>query len=496
MIRAFKLSPFVICTSVSLLVIGELALGTSLYFTAMMAIALLSIGVTYNLLGGVSSFSGIIFTGFALCTIVISQFAKVLLFEAADKNLEVPQLTISLYAVFFLSAMVGTFLFGKVRLRLPSPAESLTGAQTSLLYGVAFSVGLVSTIVFETYVMNSAQSNYNSAQGYGLAFAPLLLFSLVIAIDRRIRLTGGQHSIDLFVLIPWIALILFGFFDTSRGGMIRPTVVYFFACYCRGYRLAKRHYLVIASGIVLFFYFIAPLELFTRGFIFDQPLSARIYIAFHVLATHHDPTELRNAANQGSQGGNAVRQDYYSRPGTYVLSRLSLIRADSSLIETCSHGFHYGFASAKIGLLQSIPSFLYKNKQRDTTAANYLAGVVEGGDNPNHLSPTFSAVADSYGAFGWFGVVFAPLFLFPMAFIVYESVFDFSRPWGTVALGVLLVSFSETSFTGLLLLILRTPISLILLSYLVVGLVKMVPTRGEKAIGLRPGSPNLEENSL
>jgi hypothetical protein len=83
-----------------------------------------------------------------------------------------------------------------------------------------------------------------------------------------------------------------------------------------------------------------------------------------------------------------------------------------------------------------------------------------------------------------------------MAFIVYESVFDFSRPWGTVALGVLLVSFSETSFTGLLLLILRTPISLILLSYLVVGLVKMVPTRGEKAIGLRPGSPNLEENSL
>ena len=496
MIRAFKLSPFVICTSVSLLVIGELVVGTSLYFTAMMAIALLSIGVTYNLLGGLSSFSGIIFTFFALCTIVISQFAKVLLLEAADKNLEVPQLTISLYAVFYLSAMVGTFLFGKVRLRLPRPAESLTGAQTSLLYGIALSVGLVSTIVFETYVTNSAQSNYNSAQGAGLAFAPLLLFSLVIAIDNRIKLTGGKHSVDLFVLIPAIALVLFGFFDTSRGGMIRPAVVYFFACYCRGYRLAKRHYLVIASGIVLFFYFIAPLELFTRSFTFDQPLRARIYIAFHVLATHLDPTELRNSANQAYQGGSSAREEYYSRPGTYVLSRLSLIRADSNLIEACSNGSHYGFASAKIALLQNIPSFLYKGKRRDIGAGDYLASIVAGGDMESLQFPTFSAVADSYGAFGWLGVVLVPLFLFPMAFIVYESIFDFSRPWGTVALGMLLLTFSETSFSGLLLLILRTPVYLVLLSYLVVGLVKMVPIRGDKATGLRPGSPNLEESSL
>jgi hypothetical protein len=83
-----------------------------------------------------------------------------------------------------------------------------------------------------------------------------------------------------------------------------------------------------------------------------------------------------------------------------------------------------------------------------------------------------------------------------MAFIVYESIFDFSRPWGTVALGMLLLTFSETSFSGLLLLILRTPVYLVLLSYLVVGLVKMVPIRGDKATGLRPGSPNLEESSL
>ncbi|MGB7171715.1 MAG: hypothetical protein WBD32_22100, partial [Acidobacteriaceae bacterium] len=89
------------------LAVGELACGTSLYFVTMMTIAMLSIGFTYNLLGGLSTFSVIIFAAFALRTIVISQFAKVLLFEAADRNLAVPGLTITIYAVFYCSAMIG-----------------------------------------------------------------------------------------------------------------------------------------------------------------------------------------------------------------------------------------------------------------------------------------------------------------------------------------------------------------------------------------------------
>jgi hypothetical protein len=70
-----------------------------------------------------------------------------------------------------------------------------------------------------------------------------------------------------------------------------------------------------------------------------------------------------------------------------------------------------------------------------------------------------------------------------MVFIIYESMFDFSRPWGTVALGICLLTFAETSMLGLLHLILRTPLDVLLLSYLVVGLVKMVPMRGDRALG-------------
>lgn len=492
MIRAFKLSPFVICTTVSLLVIGELASGTSLYFAAMMAIAMLSIGIAYNLLGGLATFGGMMFTSFALRTIVISQFAKVLLFEAADKNLEVPQLTISIFAVFYLSALVGIFLFGNMRFRLPKPMEPTSSAHSRGVYLVSLVVGLTATTAFEISTQAyGGGTQYGGERSVGLAFAPLLLFSLVIAVDAHIRNTNGRHSFDLAAFIPWAAATLFGFIDTVRGTMLMPTIAYFAICYLRGYRFKKRHFATLGVVFLAFNYFIGPLELFTRNYSFGQPFNQRVYLAFHILATHHNPVELRNAAQQAAESGEgAVREQYYSRPGTYQLSRFSLIRADSTLISACSNGFHYGFTAINITLLQNIPAFLYKNKPRDVAGEDYLARVSGlGGDNPGVLHPAISAVADSYGAFGWMGVILVPFLFFPLTFIVYESMFDMQKPWGTVAFAIGVLGFGEVMVMRFVGIIVRLPLLLVLLSFLVGGLVKMVPMRGDREVGLRAKSP-------
>ena len=134
MLRSYKISPLSLIAVISCLMVGEIASGTSIYFVTMMAVAMLSIGLTYNLLGGLSTLSGMIFAMFALRTIVISQIAKVLLFEAADKNLEAPELTIYIYAMFYLSAFVGVLFLGKIRLRLPKPMEPTTIDQENIIY--------------------------------------------------------------------------------------------------------------------------------------------------------------------------------------------------------------------------------------------------------------------------------------------------------------------------------------------------------------------------
>lgn len=471
-VRAYRIPPLVLLGCVLGLAGGELASGTSLNFVSMMTIAMLSIGITYNQLGGLSSFSGIIFTAFALRTIVISQFAKVALWEAADKNLEVPALTISIYAVFYFSAMLGVWAFGHLRFRLPKPLEP-SEKDIYPLYAICLSIGLAASLAVEFYTSaySSDETNFNQTRSLGIAFAPLLLLALVVAVDRRIRSTEGRHSFGLAAAVPWLAAVFFGFIDSVRTAMLAPSIVYVAVCFLRGYRFRLRHYIAMGAVVLLFFTVISPLALYSRGLVAGRTLRNRVLFSYQALSVLNDRSALMAETDQ-TQGS---REEYFSRRGTYVLSRLSLIRADSTIVDAAAGGARYGFMPTLIAAAEAVPRFLYKNKPTYTNAQDYIGHFA--GMAPDGLTNTytqFSAVGDSFGAFGWLGVILFPFFVFPLIFIIYESMFDLSQPWGTVMLGMMFFGFGEMMVHRSVGMILRDPIYLVLLSYLIGGIAKGV----------------------
>jgi hypothetical protein len=487
-IREHKIPTIALMTAVSFLAVGEFVSGTSLYFIAMMVVAMLSIGVTYNLLGGLGTFSGIIFSGFALRTLVISQFAKVLLFEAADKNLEVPQLTIAIYAVFYFSGMLGAFVLSGLRLPLPRPMEPKDNSHANLVYAVSLTVGLVATVIWEGYYNSyGSKQEYSQSRSAALAFSTLLLFALVMAVGMRIRRSGGRHSFGWAAFVPWIVTVVFGFIDSVRTAILAPSIVYLLTCYVHGYRLRRRHYIALVLGVGAFFSFISPFELYTRDFTRDLNLRERALEVWSVLELMRNPSVLSAAWASASSGGlNGVETNYYNNPSLYSLSRLSEIRNDSNLIVSCANGSHYGLAAIKIDLSRMVPSFLNKNKER-YGGENYLghiAGATADEDDITQIE--FSAAADSYGGFGWFGVVLFPFFCLPLVYIVNESIFgDLSQPWSTVGLGTTFLLFGGMNMGRFFILTLRNPVYIVLLSYLVMGITKAATYREDDKFTLK-----------
>ena len=488
MLNPHRISVLALFATIAFLAIGELVSGTDAYYVVMMAVTMLCIGVTYNILGGVGTIGGMAFSSFALCTFVISQFAKVLLFEAADKNLEVPKLTIAIYMVFYVCALLGTFIFGRIRLKLPKPLEPVTEAQAGLMYAISLSVGLVANVILRVYSAAGGTQTEESAQtrSLGLAFSGLLLFAIVIAVERRIASTQGEHSVGMKVFIPVLAVMTFGFLYSSRTGLLLPIVVYAVTCYTRGYRFKTKHYIAALVGIVAFVFIISPFEIYARGVMADMTFRERTYEAFHMVGTVGDWATVE-AATQNAAQSNEARSEYFSTPGTFVLSRLSAIRADSNLIDACSGGFHYGFTALKMDLMNIIPRFFYKNKP-ENDSAGYI-GRVSGmnGDVANSYSMV-TAISDSYGAFEWLGVVLVPLIVFPAAYILYESLFDITRPWGTVALGVLCSTCYQASMGQMVGIMLRIPVEIVLLSYLTGWIIRMIPSRGDRSVRLEPAT--------
>lgn len=479
MLKPHKISTTLLFVIVAVLALGEIATGTTPLFVFLMAGTLICIGITYNVLGGISSIGGIAFAGFASTTIVISQFAKVLFMESADKTLESPELTIKVYFVFYFCVLIGCFVYKNLRVRLPKPLEPGTVAQADLQYGISVSVGLVASLIYEIYESSpNPDQRASTAHSIGLAFSILLLFSQVLAVQGHIRTTQGSHSFDFKVFIPWMATVFFGFIETSRSHMMLPTVVYIFTCYVSGYRFRRKHYLAALAGVVAFVWIISPFEIYARGPVRQLEFRDRLSESVRLIQALPAWSVVEEPSSAGVDSGS--REEYYERPGTFVLSRLSAIRADSNMINACAGGYHYGFTALKIDILRALPRFIAKNKPDSDGAA--FTGRVTGinGDEVENGEFLITAVSDSYGAFGWLGVIVVSLFAFPTIFILYESMFDMRKPWGTVATCAFCFQFSQVSMGGLMTLAIRAPLAILLMSYFVGIVVRMIPVKGDE----------------
>ncbi|HTX42880.1 MAG TPA: hypothetical protein VMD25_13675 [Acidobacteriaceae bacterium] len=489
--RRFTLSPLVILGLVNFLILGELVSGTGLYFVGMMAIAVLSICLTYNLLGGLGTIGGIAFTSLALNSIVISQFAKVAMFEAADLNLRNPDLTITVYAVFYLSLLAGTFLFGWIRVRLPRPLEPTSSSHSNALYIVSLVVGFIATFALAAAALAGRKAQESIGHGFSRAFSYLLLFSLVLAVDQRIRDTEGRHCFGWAALWPSLAIAAFGFLGASRQGFVEAPLIVTVTCYLRGYKFRRKHYLAGVAFVAVLFLIVSPYYLWSRSWRNQEhSVGSELSVMTNLLVSAPSQWEsiretVLSEMSQSSENGG----EYYSRAGTVTLNRLALIAPDSALIDACSRGFHYGWPVVESDLLSGFPHFLRRGTTVPIEGAWYRASIagLQSSDEEN-VFISMTGIADSYGAFGWVSVIFFPLLVIPAVFVVYDSMFDLSRPWGTVAVVTLIFEFIVASMGAMISSVLiMTPVYLLAISWFI-GRIAGVFSLGS---GRAPGAQGL-----
>jgi hypothetical protein len=489
MAKRFLLSPLLIVGFVTALAIGELGSGTSPYFVTMMAIAVLSACVTYNTLGGLGRIAGIGFIGFVLGTLIISQVLKVVLFERADQNLDVPQLTITVYAVYYFSLMLGTFTFSRIRLPLPKPAEPETAAQSRYLYVISLLGGVIGALGILAIELTGPEMEISLWHGIALALSYLLPFSLVVAVDGRIRATDGRHSLGWAALWPTLTLMLIGFVDAKRFYYLEPVLIVFITCYVRGYKFRRKHFAAAAGFAAGFFLFLSPYFLYSRYWRGEPTIRLQAATMLRVL--EEAPSQWATIKNEAGEEALATPGvvNYFSATWAVTANRFALIGPDSTLIDACSSGFHYGFTALKLDFLSQIPHVLYRKKP--ISGSEEYLGHLDGQES-DVFETTYSTVtpiSDSYGAFSWIGVVIFPLLVIPATFILYESMFDLTRPWGTVAAVTLLGGISGGSM-GLELTdtMIKQPIYFLVVSWVATWCVRMIPTDGDREAGLRRGN--------
>ena len=454
----------------------------------MVAMAILSICITYNLLGGIRTIAGLGFTFLALNTFVISQVVKVLLLERADENLDAPALTIAVYGVFYLFVMLGTFVFSRIRLPLPKPAEPETTSQRKYLYYISLVGGVGASLILLRLDFEGANLSFMHAVARALSY--LLPFSLVLAVDIRIRKTNGRHSLGLMALWPTLTFVFLSFVSAGRAPFIEPLAVIFLTCYLRCIQFRRKHVVAAIAALLFFFGYLSPYYLYAREF--RGRITIRDQVATMVTVLISAPVEWgtiqRTVGERALTSPGAV--NYFASPAAVTLNRFSLIGPDSTLIGACSAGFHYGLTALKLDFLTSMPRVLFPDKPQ--YGSNTYLGQLDGQESDvfeTTTNSTITPISDSFGAFGWLGVTGIAFFLIPAIFIVYESMFDASRPWGTVATFILLIGMAGGSLGSMIFeTLIKAPLYIVGISLCAAWIVRLIPTGGDHATNFRLGS--------
>jgi hypothetical protein len=498
MIRKWTLSPLSVFGVAVFMFAGELLAGTNLYFASMASLAVLCVCVTYNVLNGLGSASGIAFTRFALSTLVIAQVGKVLVLERADKNLDTPNVVISVYALFFFSLMVGTMVFSRLRVPLPKPAEPETPTQSRYLYVVTFIGGLAGMALGWLAWWRGEAGATSLAHGVSLILSKLLSFSILLAVDHRIRSTDGRQFFGWMALWPTLVMEVNGFLWASRQGFVEPIAVIFLTCYLRNFSFRKRHMAIAAGLAAIFFAYVSPFYLYSRT---GRTSPTAGELASTMIETlRMAPSQWSTIKYQVSSEvvGNTNSVSYFSSPSAVTLNRFALIGPDSTLISVCATGFHYGFTSLKLDLLSEIPRILYRDKP--AIGSEQYLGQLDGQEIGSEGGTTYSTItmiADSYGAFNWAGLAISGFLVIPAIFVVYESMFDTRKPWGTLAMVTLLIGLTEGSIGHMLIsLVIKAPVYILALSWVSMWIVRMIPASGDRHVAAKTlrGAATLTES--
>jgi hypothetical protein len=487
--RRFLLSPLAVTSLVMALVVGELVSGTSPYFVTMMAIAMLSVCVTYNVLGGLGRIAGIGFTSFALQTLVVSQVGKVILFERADQNMDVPLLTITVYAVYFFALMLGVLAFSRLRVSLPRPSEPDTSTESSYLYAISLVGGLVGAFGVAALDLAGPAAQTSLTHGFARALAYLLPFSLVLAVDARIRKTHGEHCFGWMALWPALGMMSIGFLGTGRGQFMEPLVIVFLTGHVRDFRFRRKHLAAAAVIVAALFLFISPYLLWARGWT-GKAATMGEEATTMLRALESAPSQwvtIKHEVGEADLGGSGGTVSYFPTPGAVTLNRLVLISKDSTLINACSSGFHYGFTALKLDILTQVPRFLYPNKP--TIGSNGYLGHLDGqeSDEFETTNSTVTSISDSYGAFSWIGVVLFALLVPSAICVIYESIFDITRPWGTVAAMMLVLGWGGPMGGQISETMIKNPAYILIISWCAAWGIRMIPKTGDRRLAWKKG---------
>lgn len=372
--------------------------------------------------GGLRSLMGICVFVLALQNVLVSQAAKVFLWQPAEKPLIWPLETLGIYCL----TMAGIALAGAASRKLgfqrrtPLLLTELNPQRLMWMAIITTAFAILQLIGSGSFDNNTGAISTSGFHGFfsNLKFLPPL--SVAAGTGYYILASKGRRSFGVVnaaaMLLPSVA----GLIMATRHTTIEAFVIYFVTCWAFGFRFRPIHYGVFIAGWYVATFILFPYALYARDFVRTRNVEANIGRASSLLVDMVANPMKYQVKMQPK--GPRYRFLYYdgNRP---TLERFAILVIADAIVDGTLRGGTTEMDTLTPAFAMIVPRILLPDKPyNSTTLARREPGIVGKHDTSTGVTTGFAC--DSFSCFGWPGALLLPFLTSFFLFSVYSLVFD------------------------------------------------------------------------
>lgn len=356
---------------------------------------------------------------FALGNILVALYAKTLLGQSIDSNLDSPFQSFLALDIGCVALIFSFWLARRVNVGAPilKPTEN-PGTLLVLSWG-SFGMGCL------FWILNRIAQDPEQGSGFGgwALFVNLLLMAIIARTAYRRVAKPHANKLDAVLVIMILVGIVTGVLDNAKTASALPPLSFFATLLFFEGRLERRWLVATLIGGLLFAVVLAPITHIYRSLdIQDLSLSDRIDLVQTETArmmNGHTFVEYEQFASEAFEGG---YYDYFGHgQGQMLVGRYASIQQVDPVIHAIDESGPLGGDVLWPAIGRSLPKVLNPNKPADMEAFTILFRLGLIGEGAGKY-PTVPLVAQAYAAYGMRGLLLIPLATFLVFMLALKKV--------------------------------------------------------------------------
>jgi hypothetical protein len=458
--------------------------GTNSTFSLLCFFYIVVAAIAFNLAGGFTRTSGAFIFFNATLGVIVGLCVKVYVGEAADTNLYVPLLTMSVYLAGMCMMLVAVYLSKRLSTKRALLGRMVTDSNLQTATVGCLAAGILIFIAGRS--LPSGNGTVLSALNQLNRFFPL---AVILGVINTIRRSGGTRCVNLPVLIASGIMFVLGVLTYSKEGMFAPFASFLLAAASQRYKLSRFQIVGGILGIVFMFQYMVPYSQYGRNYR-EESGDVNIETSLSLLA---NLPYVRQQFLETSAGSYEERVlGYYNNPQGFF-DRLQMISIDDALNNVTQQSGTYGIYPVVVALENVVPHFIWKDKPVMLAGNIYAHEVGLLGEEDETTGISFSSTASAFHLLGWKGVfLLAPAVWFCL-FTIFDSLCGDTRktPWGLLVLVLYAHAAPEGDVGAIIYMCVYTVIAIVFAAVLGSYLMPVIGTFfiGPEGIMIRRGKP-------